>query len=186
MYTCFLDASKAFDRVNHWTLHTKIIDSGTPLLIIRIIAFSTNCNNYALNGVGQLTVSLQFQMGYDMGTFYLLRMYGLNNELCKSYVGCYSNYKYINHIMYQHVIQFASWAPRESKFYIFFNPWKSICIVYKPKCYILFCTSVLIGSEPLRHVIETKYLGCTFCNLHKDDKDKWDMNMHVVIATSHV
>ena len=35
-YTCFLDASKAFDRVNNWTLFTKLIYSDIPLLIAHI------------------------------------------------------------------------------------------------------------------------------------------------------
>ena len=39
VYTCFIDASKAFDRVNHWTLSTKLIDNGFPLLIVRILVF---------------------------------------------------------------------------------------------------------------------------------------------------
>ena len=48
---------------------------------------------------------------------------------------------------------------------------KQYCIVYKPKNYQLFCPSVNIGSEPLRFVNETKYLGFTFCSQNKDDKD---------------
>ena len=39
VYTCFHDASKAFDRVNHWTLFTKHIHSGISLLIVRILVF---------------------------------------------------------------------------------------------------------------------------------------------------
>ena len=53
---------------------------------------------------------------------------------------------------------------------ILFNPFKSVCSVYKPKYYKLFSPSVNIGSEPLRVVNETKYLGFTFCNLNKDYK----------------
>ena len=48
---------------------------------------------------------------------------------------------------------------------------KYVCIVYKPKIYKLFCLSVMIGSEPLKFVNETKYLDFTFCNLNKDGKD---------------
>ena len=33
VFTCFLDASKAFDRINHWTLFRKMIDSKMPLII---------------------------------------------------------------------------------------------------------------------------------------------------------
>ena len=35
---------------------------------------------------------------------------------------------------------------------ILFNRFKSVCIVYKPKYYKLFCVSVNIGSEPLRNI----------------------------------
>ena len=37
--TCFLDAAKAFDRVSHWTLFSKLIKQNIPLVIARIIAF---------------------------------------------------------------------------------------------------------------------------------------------------
>ena len=37
--TCLLDASKAFDRVNHWTLFAKLIDAHAPLLIVRVLLF---------------------------------------------------------------------------------------------------------------------------------------------------
>ena len=37
--TCFLDAAKAFDRVSHWTLFSKLIQRNIPLVIVRIILF---------------------------------------------------------------------------------------------------------------------------------------------------
>ena len=39
VFTCFLGASKAFARINHWTLFKKMIDSKMPLIIVRIIMF---------------------------------------------------------------------------------------------------------------------------------------------------
>ena len=39
VYTCFLDASKAFERINHWTLFQKLIDCKVQLLIVRILVF---------------------------------------------------------------------------------------------------------------------------------------------------
>ena len=35
----FLDASKAFDDVNHFTLFNKLLANGMPIYLIRIIAF---------------------------------------------------------------------------------------------------------------------------------------------------
>ena len=37
VYTCFLDASKAFDRVEHWSLFKKLIDRNVPLVVVRIL-----------------------------------------------------------------------------------------------------------------------------------------------------
>ena len=39
VYTCLLDASKAFDRVNHWTLFAKLINTQVPILIVRVLLF---------------------------------------------------------------------------------------------------------------------------------------------------
>ena len=112
-----------------------------------------------------------------------LYMNGLTDELSNSYAGCYIHDKCINHIMYADDI--CPMAPTGITMQnlldachnngaandILFNPLKSVCIVYNPKYYKLFCPSVNNGSEPLRFVNEMKYLGFIFCNLNKDDKD---------------
>ena len=67
--------STAFDRVNHWMLFTELIDSGIPLLIIRIIVFWYEMQQLFVQwrgGGAELPVSLQFEMGYDKEIFYIL------------------------------------------------------------------------------------------------------------------
>ena len=39
VYTCFIDASKAFDRVNHDKLFQKLIDKKVPIYIVRLIVY---------------------------------------------------------------------------------------------------------------------------------------------------
>ena len=39
LYMCFLDAKKAFDRVNHWTLANKLLDRNVPLHIVKLFIF---------------------------------------------------------------------------------------------------------------------------------------------------
>ena len=39
VYTCFLDANKAFDRINHWTVFSKLIARVVPYPLVRIIMF---------------------------------------------------------------------------------------------------------------------------------------------------
>ena len=38
-YTCFLDASKAFDKINHFKLFRNLLDRKTPIVIVRILLF---------------------------------------------------------------------------------------------------------------------------------------------------
>ena len=35
----FLDANKAFDRIDHWLLFNKMIKKGAPLFIIKLLVF---------------------------------------------------------------------------------------------------------------------------------------------------
>ena len=39
VYTCFLNASKAFDRINYWTQFSKLIARSVPCPLVRIIMF---------------------------------------------------------------------------------------------------------------------------------------------------
>ena len=70
VYTCLLDARKAFDRVNHWTLFAKLIDTQAPLLIVRVLLFLYQMQNVCIkwgnsyshyfticNGVRQYSIS---------------------------------------------------------------------------------------------------------------------------------
>ena len=62
VFTCFLDASKAFDRINHWTLFRKMIDSKMHLIIVRIIMFLYQSLLVALNGARLHVIFFVFPM----------------------------------------------------------------------------------------------------------------------------
>ena len=37
--SCYLDASRAFDRVNYWSLFSKLVKHGVPVLIVRLLSY---------------------------------------------------------------------------------------------------------------------------------------------------
>ena len=37
VYVCYLDAPKAFDRINHWALFAKLIDRKVSISVIRFL-----------------------------------------------------------------------------------------------------------------------------------------------------
>ena len=39
VYVAFLDSSKAFDKISHWTLFRKLIDRGMPLYLVIILCY---------------------------------------------------------------------------------------------------------------------------------------------------
>ena len=69
VYTCLLDASKAFDRVNHWTLFAKLIETGAPLLIVRVLLFWYQNNKSASSGAIPVQLILLFAMVYGRVEF---------------------------------------------------------------------------------------------------------------------
>ena len=174
VYTCLLDASKAFDRVNHWTLFAKLIETGAPLLIVRILLFwyqkqvcikwGNSCSTYfpICNGVRQ--------GGILSPRLFALYVNQLTNQLIACKDGCYFNDMCINHVLYADDICLL--APPTSAMQtlldvcyeygidneILFNPIKSVCTVFKPKAYKLYLPTVFIGSDALKFIKESKYL----------------------------
>ena len=54
---------------------------------------------------------------------------------------------------------------------VLFNLLKSVCMLFKLKGYKLYRSNIKIGTVVLKYVDNIKYLGTTFCEALKDDKD---------------
>ena len=93
VYTCLMDMSKAFDRVQHSLLFKKLLDQGMPPIIVRfiLVSYKRQSANVRWNGV----TSRRFDIGNGVkqgaiisAVLYCVYTNGLFDELRRMKVGC--------------------------------------------------------------------------------------------------
>ena len=188
VYTCFLDTSKAFDRINHWTLFKKLIDCNVPLLIVRILVFWYQMQLVCVKWGKSFSQYFSIANGVRQGgilspKLFALYMNGLSGALSLCKAGCYIDAQCMNHLMYaDDICVMAPSAIALQKLLdvcyeygitndLIYNPLNSVCMVFKPRRFKLYCPTVAIGDECLKYVDSFKYLGFVFSENKKDDAD---------------
>ena len=105
VYTCFLDASKAFDRMNHWTLFSKVIARGVPCPLVRIIVYWDKTLKYCVKW-GILSPSyFGVSNGVRQGGIHSPKLFSdyvrkLSRALSAAKTGCLINDISVNHACY--------------------------------------------------------------------------------------
>ena len=72
-----LDASKAFDRVNHWTLFKKMVDRGVPIPIVRTIAYWYRTQQVSIKWGKVISKSFRVINGVRQGSLLSPRLFTL-------------------------------------------------------------------------------------------------------------
>ena len=182
-----MDASKAFDRVNHWTLFKKMIDSGMPPIFVRLIV-TWYCEQHACVRWGS-TLSPKFnvsngvrQGGILSPLFFNLYMDKLSVTLSKTKVGCALGKTMVNHLAYaddlvilspsakglQKLLNICSEYGQEHD--IMFNHKKTECMYFPVKGRALInVPKVFLNLQLLRWVPKYKYLGTILTDDLSDD-----------------
>ena len=189
VYLCFLDASKAFDRVNHYSLFNKLVNRGVPGYLVRILIFWYSNQKMCVRWGNTMSKGFKVSNGVRQGGIlspYLFNIYldDLSNILRKQYAGCKIADRIINHLLYADDLLLMCPSFRglqdlldicgeyADKHDIKFNTKKSVILIRRNK---LLKNAVVpkfkLCNEPLTEVNEVKYLGHIITDDGKDDKD---------------
>ena len=71
MFLCFMDASKALDRVNHWSLFKKLLLRGVPVICVRLIVFWYRSQLVCVKWGAVVSSTFTVLNGVRQGGFYL-------------------------------------------------------------------------------------------------------------------
>ena len=189
VYICYLDASKAFDRINHWCLFKKLIKRNIDVTLIRLLIFwycqQTFCVRWGNQFSQFFTVSNGVRQGGIMSpVLFNIYMDELSCNLNQSYIGCSMNGMIINHLMYADDTCIIAPSPSALQElldicadfavsnFIIFNEKKTKCMCFKPNSLNgLFVPTLCLNDVPLTFVTSNKYLGVIIHDKHQDDDD---------------
>ena len=104
VFICFLDARKAFDRVNHWTLFDKLLRRGVAASIVQLLASWYGSQTFRVMWGSCLSEGFHVSNGVRQGGIlspYLFNVYidELSYKLDSSGVGCHYLGS-VNHLCY--------------------------------------------------------------------------------------
>ena len=67
VYMCFLDAKRAFDRVNHWTLAKKQLHRNVPLHIVKLFIYCYRKQEFMVFWGNSLSITFRCSNGIRQG-----------------------------------------------------------------------------------------------------------------------
>ena len=189
VYLCFLDASKAFDRVNHHVLFDKLVKKSVPGYLVRILIYWYTNQTMTIRWGSMMSESFNVSNGVRQGGIlspYLFNIYmnDLSLRLKKHYAGCKIANQIINHLFYaddlalmcpsqmglQELLETCEKYAQEHD--IIFNTKKSVVLIRRSNVLKNAVVSpFMLCNEGLKEVNETRYLGHFITADGRDDKE---------------
>ena len=188
VFTCFLDASKAYDRVNHWTLFKKLLKRSVSIIVVRMLMFWYSKQEVCIRWGTEMSSYFNISNGVRQGgilspSLFAIYMDDLSSLLNTSRIRCHISDVCINHVFYaddlclmapcaialQELINICCLYSIEID--LNFNATKSYCMIFTPRYYKRFIPPLYLNKLPVLYTDSIKYLGYTFSSNNCDDND---------------
>ena len=189
IYVCFMDASKAFDRVNHFHLFDKLLSRGMPKLIVRLLLTWYQTQHFATKWCNHVSSYFTVTNGVRQGSVLSPHLFNaftddLSTLLNRSNIGCYLNNVSFNHMQYADDAVLVSPSPNGLQKLLkicenfantndmLFNTKKTVCMCVKHKSNVnIRIPEIFLNDKTLKWISEFKYLGVVISDCMKDDRD---------------
>ena len=189
VFLCFIDASKAFDRICHETMFMKLLARGVPKPLVRILVFWYANQTFHVKWDNVVSAPFYVGNGVRQGGIlspFLFNVYmdDLSSQLNKTNTGCLVGESIVNHLMYaddlvllspysaglQQMLRVCSQYGIDHD--IKYNAKKShIMIVRSNQDRKLTFPTFYLSGSPLGVCEEIKYLGHVISDDWTDDND---------------
>ena len=189
IYCCFLDASRAYDRVSHSTLFKMLNDRKVPLIYIRILSYWYKHQQLFVKWGNTISAPFTVKNGVRQGSVlspYLFCVYfdKISKALIALNIGCKLRTLLINHLFYADDLCIFSPSSQGlqrllnvcfecgSDLDILFNETKCKIMVFKSKSYRKCNIPIFyMGQHALKICASYKYLGHFICDTCSDKLD---------------
>jgi len=192
VFACFVDFQKAFDRVNYWKLFSQMLEDGSDICVVRLLAFWHSRQTLCVYWQGLCSEKFSVGNGTRQGGVlspYLFTRFvrPLISAISQSKMGCNIGGLFVNLLAYADdmVLLSPSWRALQalikllelwcSKLDIICNTKKTVCMIFKPKSRDKHITDdfpcFAINGCKLNFVSQFRYLGHMLSNNMNDDDD---------------
>jgi len=180
VFACFIDFTKAFDRVNYWTLFNKLLDNNIDSKVVTLLAYWYSHQEICVRWRNTLSSSFKVSNGTRQGgvlspVLFTIYIRKLLSDVCDLRIGCNIGGVFYNVLSYADdiVLLAPSWAALQTlinalhdcaiNIDMLCNTKKTVCMVFEPKCRkkslnVTF-PQFTLGDNTLQFVDEFKYLG---------------------------
>ena len=189
IFICFLDASKAFDRINHCILFRKLLKRKVPLFAIRILMYWYREQHLNVKWGSVISQAFTVSNGVKQGgilspLLFNCYMNDLSCQLTDSLCGCHIEGVAFNHIVYADDMCLIAPSPSglqrllnicsqyASSHDILYNAKKSVSmLIQSKKVKFSRLPPLYLNGNCMNYVDSYKYLGVMISNSMADNLD---------------